>query len=64
MIYMGDRFGLFELLSAGLCAIFFFSLSFRDKKGGESFGFVFVIDVFDKGSSIFLIDKPINVFIG
>jgi hypothetical protein len=57
VMYMGDRFYLFELLIARLYADFFFPLSFCDKKKREkvlvSF---FVINVFDKESSIFLID--------
>jgi hypothetical protein len=50
-MYMGDRFGLFELLIAGLCANLF-SLSFCDKKGEKVLVSFLVIDIFDKGSSI------------
>jgi hypothetical protein len=39
MMYMGDRFSLFEFLIVGLYDNLF-SLSFREKKG-ESFGFIF-----------------------
>jgi hypothetical protein len=52
---MGDRFGLFELLIAGLCANLF-SLSFRDKKGEKVLVSFLVIDICNKGSSISLFD--------
>jgi hypothetical protein len=56
VIYMGERFRVFELLIARLFTDFFFSLSFRDIKGEKFFVSFLVIDVFDKGTNIFLID--------
>jgi len=42
VMYMGDRFYLFELLIARLYVDFFFPLSFRDEKKERKFWFRFL----------------------
>jgi hypothetical protein len=54
-IYIGDWFGLFKLFIAGQYDLCFIEnhLSFRDKNGEKVLFQLLVIDVFERGSSIF-----------